>query len=452
MTRRVRRRSARNADPGRARHPSQIGIGRKILPWVLSGVAVTAIFFGGVGTWAAYAPLKGAVIGQGTVIVETQRKQVQHLDGGIVTAIHVDEGDDVREGDVLVTLDEADERAQIELLENEYYTQTARRARLDAEQAGEEVVPVFDVAAWGNAERLKEAVALQQNIMDARRELMAKTRSSLRSRSRQIEEQIRGFELQRSSVEGRLELIEEEVADQQGLLDKGLTQKTKLLALRRQELELEGTVGDLTQRVAASRAEIERIENELLRFEAQRLSEIEEERSEAIEKLRDAIPQITRLRLQLARKEIPAPVTGRIVGLNVFTIGGVVRPGESIMEIVPAADRFVVDARVEVNDVDSVEPGQAVQINFPAFTGRDAPTFDGEVVSVSADRLVNEQTGLPYYTARIVPDPIPRGRLEAMELRPGMATEVYFVTGERTLLDMLVSPIEDSLRRAVSVD
>jgi len=412
------------------------------------GLAVGLLFFGCFGTWAAVAPLESAALAPGTVVVDTNRKTVQHLEGGIVAELLVQDGARVEAGQVLLRLDETLARATRQLLQGQLRA-TAAAARLVAERDEKAAIafPGWLLAAQDDAD-VAQVLAGERHIFAARREALESQTRILRQRNAQIDEEIAGLAAEIKAQDRQLTLIAEEAASVGELVAKGLERRPRLLALQRQAAEIEGARAQNLARVARAKQSIGENEIRIVDLRVQALNEAVQKLREAEVRLHDFEERIRAADDVLARTTIRAPVSGRIVKLSVFTAGGVVAPREPLMEIVPDGDALVIEAQVAPGDIDVVTAGLPVQLRFTALNQRTTPTFNGRVVQVSADRLADAQTGQAYYTARIVlEDDLTKH--EGLRLYPGMPVEAMIVTGERTALDYLLKPIRAGLNRAM---
>ena len=418
---------------------------------LLAGFGVLAVLVGGFGWWAATTDIAGAVIASGRIEVDSNRQVVQHVDGGVVDDVLVEEGDMVEEGEVLLRLDPTFVSAELAITEDRLWETSARRARLEAERDGDEEV-VFDeelLTAATDDPEIADVVEGQRNLFDARAETAESTKEQLRRRRFQIASQLDGIDSQAAALATQAELIQTELTDQQSLLDRGLAQASRVSSLMREDARIEGQRGEL----AASRAEAE-----------ERITEIELEllaidsglREEAITELRDIRTEELELReqrrAQLAQQErlvVRAPVGGVVYGMTVFGSASVVRPAEEVLYIIPQDRPLVIAARVEPINVDEVYPGQEARLRLSAFDARTTPELNGEVISVSADSFDDERSGAPFYRAEIVLSEGERARLgEARVLIPGMPVEAFIRTQDRTPLAYLVAPMMNYITRA----
>jgi HlyD family secretion protein len=418
---------------------------------IRAGVLVIGLFFGGLGWWAATAPLAGAAIAPGVVSPDGSRRTVQHLEGGIIRAILVDDGSVVRAGDPLIVLEDVQARAGFDVLQARFHTLAATQARLLAEQAGAAGVrfPDWLVQAATDDARALEAMVAQRAMFDARAQALDDRKAILGRRIEQLREEIAGLEAQIRADARQIALIDEEIAGVEELYRKGLERKSRLLALQRARTDIEGDRAERRARIARAEQAIGETELQVIAQDTALLEAINEEASAVQFELAEVEQRLAASRDVLERTLITAPTAGTVVQLRFRTAGGVIRPGEPVLEIVPRDEELLVDARLAPLDIDVVRPGLPAQIVLPAFRQRHMPRVEGRVRRVSADAIADPQSGERYFEVQVEVD---RARLAALapeiELAPGMPAEVYITTGERTVLDYLLSPLYESLRRA----
>ncbi|MCG8692333.1 MAG: HlyD family type I secretion periplasmic adaptor subunit [Minwuiales bacterium] len=421
----------------------------QVRPAIFGGLFVLLVTFGGFGTWAALAPIDSGVIASGVVTVATNRKPAQHAEGGIVSALLVRDGDKVDAGQPLVRLDDTRAHASLAILRSRLHSAQAIRARLTAEQTGATEISFPNTLLDQMPERnIADMMEGQRVLFQARRESLNGEITILRQRIDQLTGKIDAIEAQKRSKDQQLTLINEELEGLRELYAKGHTERSRILALSRTAARLEGERGEHS-------ADIVRVEEAMSETRLQMLQTHKTFREEVVVELRDIQMQIFDLdeRIGAARDfkerlEIRAPVAGTVVGIAVRGIGQVIKPGETILEIVPAGDPLVVEAHVRPVDIDNVSIGQDVSVRLTAFKQRATPALNGYVIYVSADTLIDRQAARPYYLARIeVPDSEVE-RLGDRDLLPGMPAETLIRTGERTALRYLLQPIVDSMGRA----
>ncbi|MEO1152111.1 MAG: HlyD family type I secretion periplasmic adaptor subunit [Pseudomonadota bacterium] len=419
------------------------------------GYSVIAIVFGGLIFWSVVAPIDGAVAAGGQIVVEGNRKAVQHLEGGTVAELMVREGKQVRKDDILVRLDDTVQKANLSLVDGQLAELYARRARLAAERDGLDAITAPDGVASVLATPLfGEKLRGQRNLFEARASTIRTQISLLEERVVQQRERISGLRVQIRSLNSQIAIITKEIDSLRDLLADGLVTRNRFNELERESERLAGERGALTAGIAEAQSVISEA-----RLEIERLSETR--REEAITELREvegSISELEERRIAAAdayeRTLIRAPEAGRVLGLSVHTVGGVIAPGAPLMEIVPEATSLQVSAKIAPQDVDKVQSGQSTLVRFSAFGSRRTPETQGNVKTISADSIVDEITGAPYYLVIIDLPPseqlqdILRGNL----LLPGMPVETFIKTGKRPAISYLLKPLLDSFARSMRED
>lgn len=414
---------------------------------IIGGLIVLAVTFGGFGTWAAVAQLSSAVVSHGTVKVFSNRKKIQHLEGGIVEEIMVSNGDTVEEGDVLLRLDKTQSAARAEIIHLRFFTAQAAIARLKAELAGAEEIafpPLLDRAKPDIAEILDGQIKL----FEARRTTVAGEVGLLEERKGQLNEEIKGIQAQVTSRSRQIKLITEELDGLKDLLEKGYASRTRVLALEREAARLRGDRGAQQATIARAKRLIGEAELQIIQTRQTYREKVVAELREQQGELMDLQERKQAADVWLERTDLRAPVTGLVVALTVHARNQVIQPGETIMEIVPTDDVLIVEAPVRPIDRDDVLVGLPADVLFTAFSYRTTPKLTGEVVYISADSMIDEKTGAAYYLTRVAVPDEEVNRLGKHRLQPGMPAEVFIKTGARTPLNYLIKPLTDSLGRA----
>ncbi len=424
--------------------PDTAGLRTSDRPERMLGLLILLTGLGGFGLWAAFAPIDSAVVAQGVVTVESSRKTIQHLEGGVVSEILVREGDMVKQGDVLLRIDDTASRAQLEIARGNFFAQRAEEARLIAERdRAKEVVFPDDLLAVKDDPRVAEAMTGQERVFQARRQAMNGEVNVLEQRVGQLEQQIRGLEGLAASKAKRIDLYQEELTGLHKLFDKGLGDKSRLREWERSVAELEGERADHLSSMASARVQIGETQLQIAQVRQKFTSDVVEQLRKVQTDMSDLRERIRALENTLERTVVQAPVSGSVVGMKVHTVGGVLRPGDPIMDIIPEGEPLIVEAQVQPGNVDQVEPGLDAEIRFTAFNSRTTPTVFGTVLTISGDRLTDQKTGAPYYLARIQVKPEGMERLRGLTLVPGMPADVMIKTGERTFFEYLIKPIVD---------
>jgi HlyD family secretion protein len=418
---------------------------------MFAGLAVLILLVGAFGGWGATAPLAGGAVASGVISPDGSRRTIQHLEGGIISEIFVRDGDIVAAGAPLLVLEDTQARANHDVLQSQYRQLSASQARLVAEQFGRDSV-----------EFPRELMALSENVevrqfLDAHRQLFATRREALVSRKRVLEQrirqtrdQIRGLQAQLASALQRIEIVADELKGKEYLLAQSLIAKPPVLALRRTQAEIEGSSGEYRASIAQAEEQIGQTQMELIALDAVRADEIATELDKVRGELGKVKEPLAASEDKLKRTLVTAPLSGTIVELHFKTRGGVIRPGEPILDIVPAEEELLIDAHVAPTDIDVVYPGLLAQVHLTPYSKRRLPQIEGRVRSVSADSLRDERTGTTYYLARVEVDREQIRRLDKdVQLVPGMPAEVMIVTEERTLFEYLLQPFLDVFRRGL---
>ena len=415
------------------------------------GLLALVVLVGGFGTWAVLSNISGAIIASGQVEVDQNRQIVQHPDGGVVAEIAVDEGDMVELGDVLIRLDPTLLQSELSIVESQLFELIARRGRLEAERDGADTIvfeqELIDLAAT-NPDIL-DLMDGQSRLFQARNDSLDKEIEQLQKRRQQITTQVQGTEAQKNSLDRQLALIEEELEGQQALLDQGLTQASRVLALQREQARLSGTMGELTAQGGQAQERITEIDIEILKLGTSR-------REDAITRLRDLqfrelelAEQRRTLKERLSRMDIRAPVSGIVYGKTVYTPRSVIRPADPVLFLIPQDRPLVIASRVEPIHIDQVFVGQEVTVRFSAFDSRTTPELVGRVTQVSADAFVDEATQGTFYRAEIQLGEDELAKLpDGRTLIPGMPVEAFIRTEDRSPLTYLVKPLTDYFKKA----
>ncbi len=415
-----------------------------------AGAFALALAFGGFGTWAMTAPLDSAVIAPGVVKFEHHRKVVQHRSGGIVDQIRVKEGDLVQAGDLLVRLDDTETRAQAQSLHLAVDNALAREALLASElrDLDEPALDESQLARIAEDPRVHELLADTRLEYQARRQSRDGRINAIEQRIVQLEREAIGLAQQRRGWERQLDLQQRELVELEALEKQGYYPRNQILAMQREAARLEAEIGTsladearVQKEASAARLEIVQLRQDTREAALAELRTVREE-------LRATRERLAVAEAELQRTEIRAPTAGVVQGLNLHTVGGVVKPGESLMDIVPVGDALLVEARIAPVDIDSIGSGAAAEIRFAAFNSRQTPLLNGRVMAVSPDRFIDSQTGSAYYLARVSVGDDELALLGDQQVQAGMPAEVFIKTGERTFARYLWEPLGVAFNRA----
>ncbi|UYG01144.1 MULTISPECIES: HlyD family type I secretion periplasmic adaptor subunit [unclassified Halomonas] len=417
------------------------------------GVIILAVAIGGFGSWSVFANLAVSVVAPGSVSVESFTKTVQHLEGGIVERILVEDGDHVGAGDVLMVLDDTQARSQLEVIRANYLISRATEVRLLAELSDADTLDFPVELTESTSPRVQDVLDVQRRLFHSRRASLESTLASLDEQVTQMNEQIQGLTNTQSINQRRIGSLENDAANHRQLFQRGMISSQRLHELERESLEYQSVNAQHAADVARLNSQVS--ENTLQK--QVRLQEFQQQVGEALRQTQaevaDAEERLTALLDNVDRTEVIAPVTGTVVGLQVHTPGGVIRPGEALMDIVPSNVGFIVEARVPDHDIDHLYHGQPAEIRFSAFNQRLSNVIEGEVVHISADSFEDEATRARYYKVRLRVTPQGEENMtESMTLLAGMPAEVMLKTGDRSFASYIAKPITDMLARAMRED
>ncbi|SEF70080.1 HlyD family type I secretion periplasmic adaptor subunit [Oceanospirillum linum] len=419
--------------------------------YIILGFAILLLSLGTFTIWAAFAPLSSAVIAPGEVVVDSYRKSIQHLEGGLVENIFVRNGDLVQAGDPLVQLDETSWLGESESNRKRMFSTLVQLERLRSEQmlAGEMVYSQEVLEAAKNDKDLAAVLEQNRQLHKARVAAHRQEQQALKSRAAQAREQTEGLKEQQSIVNQQIALLEKEYEAYTTLLNERLGDGQRARELNRQILTSKNEAARLQSEIARTELVAAEYSVQLSNNRQNYLKDIGERIQAAQADYFDTQERYRISQDRLKRATIRAPESGYIVGLQVHTIGSVARPGATLMDLVPGQDKFVVETKVATNDINSIHQGQKADIRFSAFNQRTTKVIEGEVINISADRLINENTGEPYYLTRIkVTEKGKQDMSDEMNLIPGMPAEVMIRREDRTLFSYLLKPIADSFARS----
>ncbi len=423
-------------------NPFEILTLRRLRRATLTGVAVSLILVGGFVGWAAQAPLASAALAPGIVGPEGSRRVVQHLEGGIIRALNVKDGDIVQQGQTLMVLDPTRDQAGYDLLDLQYLTAQVTMARLRAEATPDGAMALPPDIPLAKGAAVDEMIAAQQQTLTARRAALASSLAVIAARGQRVEAELQGLTARTAASEVQLALIGDEIASVTSLVGKQLERKSRLYQLQRGQAQLSGDLaGSRSARLAAERTQGE-LAAERLAEQARFDERIATERAQVQADL--ALLSERRLAQSdvLVRRVITAPVDGTVTASRFHTVGGVVPPGSAILDIVPSSDRRIIEVEVLPADIDNVALGQTALVRFPSYAQRNLPRIEGRVIYVAADSQQDERTGRAHFPARVEVDVEALARLAPrIRLSPGMPASVAIQTGERTALRYALDPL-----------
>lgn len=415
------------------------------------GYTVVLVMFGFFGGWSVLAPLDSAALAPGVVTVKTYRKTVQHLEGGIVKELFARDGDQVEAGQALIVLDDTQLRAEYDIVLSQLIGAQATEARLLAERDQSDAIR-FERMVEQHSKRAIEAQEGENQVFNARRQSHQGERQVLQQRIGQLQQQIKGLRELAGTKQKLAQSYQSEVTELRDLLKDGYIDKQRLLEQERNLDAVRAEAAEHQSEITRIQLQITETELQILQLDKQFNTEVVGLLSETQAQAFDLEQRLLALQERINRVIIRAPESGMIIGMSVHTIGGVVSPATPLLDIVPSASDLIIEAEVSPIDIDRVDVGKLADIRFSAFNSATTPVIQGEVTQVSGDRLINEQTGMPYYLARVQLTPEGIQQLGARHLVPGMPAEVLINTGERTLFQYLMQPVDNAFARSLIED
>lgn len=417
---------------------------------IFFGVFFIWFFFGMFALWATTAKIESAAVARGTIVVESKRKAVQHLEGGIVKEILVKDGDIVKKGQPLILLDETASASSLEQIKQTLRSLLLERAKIEAESNNSyELVIIFEMK-----ELADEDCNCEQLILDATEELKSHIKSLendvkiFEKRIEQTQNEKDGFAVQAKSITKQITILKDELKTKDELFQKGYGTKSDVRKLEQKIAELEGDYGEYQAKIAKAEQNIDETKLEIEKLKT-------EHRNEHNDKLEEVNVKIANLKAKMLaakdivdRNVIRSPQDGTVTNIKQHTQGGVIASGDVIMEIVPKNDRLIIDAKIRPNDIDVVKVGLPTRVKLLAFKSKKAPILDGVVKYVSPDHLVDPVTNVPYFLAKIEISDSSVIKENKLSLYPGMQAEAFIVTGSRTFSEYLIQPIKDTMHRA----
>jgi HlyD family secretion protein len=423
---------------------------RSIRKLICSGSLAAALLVGGAGGLSVAIEIAGAVIAQGTVVVKADVMAVQHARGGIVAQIAVNEGDTVTAGQLLVSLDGTQLEATRAIIAHALDEMALKRNRLIAERDGvaELILPPELEARAAVDAHFAVLVASERTLFALRATTTASQKQQLGEQKRQLASAIEGLDHQLSGRRQELAIVGSQLRDFRDLYSRGLIQSSKLNATERDAAALEGDIGRIDASIAETRGRIAEIEVEILAVEQNLRREVATELGELNARIAEYEERRTAALDEIRRLDLVAPISGTVHELAIRTPGGVVTPGQTVLEIVPAANEVAVETHVSPTEIDLISPGQPVRLRLAAFNRRTTPELQGKVQRIAADATRNEQNGQSYFVVRVA---VPNDQLQALgseRIVPGMIADAHFYTTPRTIAAYLLQPLAEQLDRA----
>lgn len=414
------------------------------------GLSTVIVFVVGSLLWAAFAPLESALMAPGVLVVETHRKTIQHLEGGIVKDILVKEGQVVKAGETLIRLDDTQARVQLALLQDEADGLQAQEARLIGLRDGDDHITIPpDLLARQDEPKVAEDIRGEEKTFTTKRDSLNEQIGILNQRKGENGKVVSGLRAQQAALETQIALIQQESGNVQQMVNKGLEPLPRLLALQRQEADLTGQRGQLLEKIAQVDLNNGETDIQIVNLKSQALDDTLKDLREVQGKRYDLSDRLQAARDVLARTDMTTPVGGKVVDLTIHTKGAVIKPGETVMEIVPEKDELDVEAHIRPEDAEYVYVGQESKVTLTSYLQRRLPQLSGTVTEISADRLTDQRTGQPYFTAVVSVDRSVLKPFPDVRLIPGMPAQVAIETGTRTALGYFIEPIRDVIRNGM---
>jgi HlyD family secretion protein len=416
--------------------------------FALAGYGLIFLTFGVAGGWAAVAKIDRAVVAPAFISTETNKKTVQHLEGGIVQEILVKEGERIEQGQVLVRLEKVQAQANSDLLGGQLRSSLALEARLLAERDNRDSITwpsEFD--HYEQDPIFAKLVEDEVGQFNERRSSLSGQIQILEAKASQLKTEIEGIQIERISTEGQVKYINEELVSLRKLLARQLVPSNRVFSMERERTRLEGVIGKTISDMAKAQGAINEIHVQIAQLRQKFLEEVANSLLEVRQKIADYRQRGIVARDVLRRVDVVSPRAGTVQNMKVFSLGQVLRPGEALLDIIPDDERLIVQAQFSTSDIDSVHQGQNAEIRFPAFHSRTLPVMMGVIETLSHDRLLDEASKQQYYLGRISISRADIPQNYRARLQAGMPAEVIVSGGERTALEYLVSPLSSSLRK-----
>ncbi len=417
----------------------------------LAAYGTLAAFVLAFGVWGVTAPLDGAAIASGVVAAAGKNLAIQHLEGGNIDEVLVREGDRVKAGAALYKLDQTVPQSQLNRLTKAKSSFEARASRLKAERDGETTLVFSPELQNSKDPDIIEIISEQSNDFLTGLRRHESEISILQQRVSALEDSISGLDAQKKAADDQLAIVADEISRKRKLLDKGLTDRSQFTALMRNQAELLGQIGSATSDIASAKTQIGEAKQQIERATTQRVEQASKDLTDVRRQEADFEEQIIAAKSVLDRTVVTAPVDGIVIRLNINSKGSVVRPGETMLELLPTTSDLIVEAKMDPRQVDSIRIGQDARLRFVALNTRSTPEVAGQVTFISPDRLIDEGTRQPYYTVRLRIDKLPK-EITPDQVFPGMPVEAFISTGDRTFAEYLVRPLTDSFSRAFRED
>lgn len=423
---------------------------RRLSQPLYAGVGLIVVFLVGAGVWSMVTPVAGGVTAPGVVKPENNRKTLKHPDGGVVQTLSVHEGDLVKKGQVLLTLDDAQSRAQVDILQNQYDNFLAQRARYEADlQHRAAIAFPEELTSRRSDPRIALLMQNQENLFVSNRSLIQAQSDVLRQRVEELGSRIGGLKSQIEAIDSQSRLVKEESDGLKGLYAQGYAPKTRVLAMDRSMAQLAGDRGAQIAQVAQTEQTIGETRIQLAQLAQQATTVAADGLRDTQTKLSDVIPRLRAAQVQLDATKVRSPVDGYVLNLTQFTLGGVIRPGEDMMDIVPIDAPLIIEAKLRPDMIDEVRPGTKALVTFSGYHARRMSKLDADVITVSADQK-SDPRGQAFFDAQVRIKPEELKRLPpGVRLTPGLPASAIFTTGDRTVFEYLIGPLRDTITNSM---
>jgi epimerase transport system membrane fusion protein len=415
------------------------------------GFSTVFIVFGVIGIWSVLVPLNSGSYVQGSVIVDSYRKTIQHVQGGMIKSILVKDGDHVEKGQLLMSLDAAQSESELNNLSGQYYIVLSKNARLQAQRDGLKEIRYSDELLMSGDQKAIDAMETQNQMFRSKQSSLDNEYNVYNKQIDQLRVKQSGLRTQLGSLNNIISSYNTEKTDFEPLVKRGFIEKQRMRDLDRTINQSRGRQGDLQSQIAEIEISIAEIQLKIIQLQKEFQKEVSLEQTEVQSQLFELSQKVKAVKTDVDRSNIVSPYSGVVLGLSVHTIGGVVPAGNRIMDIVPQDEKLVVEAQIPVNDINHVKIGQTVEVKFNSFKDRKLPKIEGSLISVSADRITDHnKESNPYYLARIE---INKNGLDSLserslELIPGMSVDCIINTGSRTFFSYIAQPLTDSFSKS----
>lgn len=423
-------------------------------PYVRLGWLIVAVFVSLFVVWGVFAPMHSAAVATGKIVVEGQTKNVQHLEGGIVETILVENGDSVQAGQALLKMQETQTKSELQIVNMQFHEALAKQARLEAERDQLKQI-VFRNERWALSRfDMKRLTDLQTQLFNERRNTLYSEDEILQQKIKRLNEQRLGLEKERQFQQQMVRSVEAELAEYQELYQQKLTNKLKVQENERRLIELRAELANQATQIASLKVQVSEAEEQRILSQRQFRQEVLSELEQTEQRLNDLRARRVALQDKMNRVTVVSPVDGVVEALQVYTEGGVIAPGETVMTIVPTERKSIIEAELNLTDIDKVYPGLMADIRFSAYASQNVHVVEAQVDYVSSDRTVKPNTDKEFYVVRLslTDDGKAMAKKNGFEIKTGMPVEVMIKTGERTLLSYLVQPFTNMMSRALNED